>query len=330
MPLIEHSGYKAPWLFRNPHFQTIYASKVRVVWRLPFARERIETPDADFFDVDWVRRGNKRLVIILHGLGGSTRSRDVPAFGRQALAHGWDIACVNYRGCSGEPNRLFRSYHSGATEDPLQLLELAHTRDGYERVGFAGFSLGGNITLKLLGELGSTAPRWLCGAVALAAPTHLASCADVLARVEMRAYMRRFIVVLSQHLDVKNTRFPGVLKATPARIRRMRRFHEFDEAVTAPANGFASAQDYWARASSKPLLPRIAVPTLLISALDDPFLSPECHPFDEARASAHLTFEPTIRGGHVGWVTPWSARGNGAWWHETRAMDFLEAFGTGT
>jgi len=112
MPLIEHSGYDAPWLFRNPHVQTIYASKARVVWRLPFARERIETPDGDFFDIDWVRRGNKRLVIILHGLGGSTRSRYVPAFGRQALARGWDCACVNFRSCSGEPNRLYRSYHS--------------------------------------------------------------------------------------------------------------------------------------------------------------------------------------------------------------------------
>jgi len=327
MPLIEQSGYKAPPLFRNPHVQTIYASKARVVWRLPFARERIETPDGDFFDVDWVRRGNKRLIIVLHGLGGSTRSRYVPAFGRQALAHGWDIACVNYRGCSGEPNRLFGSYHSGATEDPAQLIQLAHARDGYEQVAIAGFSLGGNITLKLLGELGASAPPWLCGSVAFAAPTHLASCADVLAGPSMRPYMRRFIVLLSRHLDVKNARFPGRLKATPAQIRRMRRFHEFDEAVTAPAHGFASAQDYWARASSKPLLPRIAVPVLLVSALDDPFLSPECHPFDEARASAHLTFEPTTHGGHVGWVTPWRPRLHGAWWHESRALEFLDALG---
>jgi predicted alpha/beta-fold hydrolase len=327
MPLIEHSGYNAPRLFRNPHAQTIYASKVRVVWRLPFARERIETPDGDFFDVDWVRRGNKRLVVVLHGLGGSTRSRYVPAFGRQALAHGWDVACMNYRGCSGEPNRLFGSYHSGATEDPLYLIELAHARAGYERVALAGFSLGGNITLKLLGDLGPSAPSWLCGAVAFAAPTHLASCADVLARPAMRAYMGRFIVLLSQHLDEKNAHFPGRLKATPAQIRRMRRFHEFDEAFTAPAHGFASAQDYWARASSKSLLARIAVPTLLINALDDPFLSPECHPFDEARASAHLTFEPTTLGGHVGWVTPWSPRLDGAWWHESRAMEFLDGVG---
>lgn len=325
MPLIENSDYSAPRFFRNPHVQTIFASKLRLVPRQPFVRERVETPDGDFFDVDWLRRGSRRVVVVLHGLGGSTESPYVPAFARVATDNGWEVACMNFRGCSGEPNRLFRSYHSGATEDPLHLLRLIHDRDGYEHVAIAGFSLGGNVTLKLLGELGSEAPHWLCGAVAFAAPTDLASCAELLARPGLTLYMRRFIVLLSAHLDEKNRRFPGRLRVPPARIRRFKRFHEFDEAYTAPAHGFASAEDYWARASSRPFIPRIRVPTLLVNSLDDPFLTHECHPLEEARANGNFWFETTIHGGHVGWVTPRAAGGRMAWWHERRAMKFLSA-----
>lgn len=322
MPLIENSGYTAPRLFRNPHVQTIFASKVRIVWKLPFARERIETPDGDFFDVDWVRRGNRRLVVILHGLTGSTRSRYVPAFGSVALAHGWDCACMNFRGCSGVPNRTLRSYHSGETGDPLRLLELAHSRDGYERVALAGFSLGGNVTLKLVGEFGDSPPPWFCGAVAFSAPTDLATSAEQMALPSRSPYMMRFIRVLSQELRYKMLKFPGQIKVPDAGINRMQTFREFDDVYTAPVHGFTSAEDYWARASSRPLIPRITVPTLLINALDDPFLTPECHPLEEARASEHFTFEPTTHGGHVGWV---SFGKGGAFWDELRAMDFLDA-----
>jgi len=325
MPLIENSDYSAPRYFRNPHVQTIFASKLRLVPRQPFVRERIETPDGDFFDVDWIQRGSKRVVVVLHGLGGSTASTYIPAFARVAADNGWDVACMNFRGCSGEPNRLFRSYHSGATEDPLHLLQLAHERDGYRHVAIVGFSLGGNVTLKLLGELGGDTPHWLCGAVAYASPTDLASCARLLARPGLTLYMRRFIVLLSTHLEEKNRRFPGLLKVPPSRIRRFKRFHEFDEVYTAPAHGFASAEDYWARASSRPFIPRIRVPTLLVNSLDDPFLTHDCHPLEEARANGNFWFETTTHGGHVGWVTPRSAGGRAAWWHERRGMKFLNA-----
>lgn len=327
MPLIEHSTYTEPAFFRNPHLQTIYASKVRFVRRLPFERERIETPDGDFFDVDRVRRGNRRLVIILHGLAGCTRSRYVQAFARVALAMGWDCACMNFRGCSGVPNRLYRSYHSGATEDPAQLVEIAGTRDGYTRVAIVGFSLGGNVALKLLGDLGASHPPWLCGGVAMSAPTDLATSARLMATPGRRPYMWRFIRMLSKTLGEKNRRFPGRLKTSAHLLAHMRTFEEFDGAYTAPAHGFKDARDYWAKASSRPVLPAIAVPTLLINSLDDPFLSPECHPFEEARASASFTFEPTTHGGHVGWVTPRTPGNNGAWWHELRAMEFLDGIG---
>lgn len=327
MPLIENSDYSAPRFFRNPHVQTVFASKLRLVPRQPFVRERVETPDGDFFDVDWLRSGNKRAIVVLHGLGGSTDSPYIPAFARVASDNGWDVACMNLRGCSGEPNRLFRSYHSGATEDPLQLLQLVHGRDGYESVAIAGFSLGGNITLKLLGELGGNAPHWLCGGVAFATPTDLASCAERLARPGLRLYMWRFIRLLCRNIDDKNRRFPGQMKVPPAQIRRMRTFLEFDGAYTAPAHGFASAVDYWARASSRPFIPRIRVPTLLINSLDDPFLTHACHPLEEARANGNFWFETTTHGGHMGWVTPRSAGGRTAWWHERRAIGFLDNVG---
>jgi len=324
MPLIENSTYAAPRFFKNPHVQTLFAAKVRIVWKQPYKRERIETSDGDFFDVDWVRKGNRRLVIILHGLTGSTKSRYVPAFARVALARGWDCACMNFRGCSGEPNRLFRSYHSGATEDPAQLLDIAGTRDGYKKVAVVGFSLGGNVALKLLGDLGASPPPWLVGGVAFAAPTHLATSARLMALPERRPYMWRFIRVLSVNLKERNRKFPGRVRIPLAEIDQMRTFEEFDNAYTAPAHGFTDAHDYWARASSRPVLPAISVPTLLVNSLDDPFLSSECHPYAEARESEHFTFEPTTHGGHVGWV---SFGKGGAFWDELRAMDFLDGIG---
>jgi predicted alpha/beta-fold hydrolase len=283
--------------------------------------QRIPTPDGDFLDLDWSEvgaGGAGRLVILSHGLEGSSDRAYVRGMVRAFNRHGWDALAWNYRGCSGEPNRLFRSYHSGATEDLDAVLQHALTR-GHAAVGLVGFSLGGNLTLKYLGERGDAVDARVAGAVAFSVPCDLASSAVKLARPENLAYMRRFMLSLTGKLAAKRTRFPGRLPDVD--VSKMRTFAAFDGYYTAPAHGFASAEDYWRRASSRPFIPGIRRPTLLINAQDDPFLTPACVPEEEARDHPHFHLLTPRWGGHVGFMQD---RLDGAYWSEEVATAFME------
>jgi predicted alpha/beta-fold hydrolase len=217
------------------------------------------------------------------------------------------VAPWNYRGCSGVPNRLLRSYHSGFTPDLSTVVERMR---GYETIALVGFSLGGNLVLKYLGERGGAAP--VARAVAFSAPVDLAASSIRMADRDNFLYMMHFMRGLSQKVRIKARRFP--LDVRP--LRGMRTFREFDGAYTAPLNGFSSAEDYWAKASSKPLLGNIRVPTLLVQAADDPILTPDCFP----PAGGTLRVEVTRHGGHVGFYAPGREYGS-----ERRAAEFLEA-----
>jgi hypothetical protein len=239
----------------------------------------------------------------------------VRAFNRR----GWDALAWNMRGCSGEPNKLPRFYHSGATED-LEAV-VAHVRQispRYRGLALVGFSLGGNITLKYLGERGEAVHPLIVGAVAFSVPCDLASGARKMARSRNRIYLRRFLRLLHGKIRAKMTLMPG--RITDQGYHRIKTFKDFDDRYTAPLHGFESAEDYWRRASSKQFLPAIAVPALLVNAGNDPFLGKECYPTAEARRHPKVYLEMPASGGHVGFV---SFTKGGEYWSETRAGEFL-------
>ena len=316
MPVVT-STYRAPFFLRNGHLQTILPALLRRRVALTYALERLELADGDFLDLAWARAGHGRLAIITHGLEGDASAGYVRGMASALDAGGWDALAWNFRGCGAESNRLLRFYHSGETGD-LGLV-IGHAASRYPCMALVGFSLGGNLTLKYLGE--SPPHPAIVGAVAISAPVDLASSAAQLDRRSAnRLYLRRFLKTLIAKVEAKALRYPGELDL--AGIRRIRTFREFDDRYTSVIHGFGDAADYWAQSSSRQYLAGITAPTLLLNARDDPFLSPECFPLGEARVNPHFFLETPDHGGHVGFVSFDGARPT---WAERRAVEFLSA-----
>lgn len=330
MPIVTSSTYRPPLGFWGGHVQTVYPTFFRRVEGVRYERERIPTPDGDFLDLDWSVTGARRMLVICHGLEGSARGHYVRGLVRAACRRGWDALAWNYRGCSGEPNRTLRFYHSGATDDLETVLSHAARRGSWDDVALVGFSLGGNLVLKYLGER-DVADGFVRRAVAFSVPCDLAAASERLAHWSNALYMRRFLRSLDRKISAKErliengqvvpTRADSVTLGTGLRPIAMRTFREFDDCFTAPLHGFASAEDYWHRCSSKQFLPRISIPTLLVNARNDPFLPPSCFPWEHAEQSRHLHLETPRWGGHVGFML---FNPEGEYWSEKRALDFLE------
>jgi hypothetical protein len=315
MPHLTHSSYRPPVWLRSGHLQTIYPTLYRRVDGVVYQRERVELPDGDFVDLDWCRTGAPRAVLICHGLESSSRSHYILGMVRALGRRGWDAAALNFRGCSGEPNRLLRSYHSGDTGDLAAVLRRVAGGD-YRDLALVGFSLGGNVVLKYLGEDAAAVPVPVRAAAAVSVPCDLAASARRLAKRSNRIYMRRFIRKLGEKVAAKAARYPGQVRL--ADFAGITTFEEFDDRYTAPVHGFAGAADYWARAACIPFLPAIRVPTLVLNALDDPFLTPGCHPVAAAAVHPRLYLETPRWGGHVGFIRP-----GGEYYHESRVGEFL-------
>lgn len=311
-------SYRAPWWMSNCHFQTIFPALYRRVDDSFFSRERIATEDGDFLDLDWARAGHDRLVVLSHGLEGHSRRPYMLGMARAALAEGWDVLAWNFRSCSGEANRMLTSYHSGQTRDLAQVIDLG-AQQGYREIALIGFSIGGNKTLLYLGREAHRHPSALSRAVVFSVPCDLASSTVRLAEARNRIYMINFLKSFRQKLEQKQVLFPGQIDLRD--FAAIRNFQDYDSRFTAPMHGFASAEEYWRESSSKPWVPSIQVPTLLVSAGDDPFLPPECYPQREAAANPNFTLEITPHGGHVGYIRWRSER----YWSELRAMQFLSS-----
>ena len=314
MPIIP-SDFRPPWYLREGHVQTILPVLLPRRVDLTFERERWESPDGDFLDLDWARSGRNHVAILSHGLEGSSKDACIRGMAAALVAAGWDVLAWNFRGCGGEANRLLRFYHSGETGDLAAVIGYAAA--AYTRVALIGFSLGGNVTLKYLGEA-QTHPAVVAG-VGISVPVDLAASVRVLdQRWANRIYLRRLLEPLVAKVQAKARLFPHQLDVAGARA--IRTFAEFDGRYTAPLHGFRDAMDYWARSSARPFLPRITVPTLLLNARNDPLLAPECFPFEEAEANPALFLEAPKSGGHVGFLDffhglhPWS---------EQRVVKFL-------
>ena len=320
MPLIHNSTYRAPWLFRSAHLQTIYPALIRHVPLITSERERIDTPDGDHLFLDWYRNENSnKLVILTHGLEGSSRQTYMQGMARVFSQAGWNVLAWNFRGCAGGSNNKVHSYHSGATGELQIILDHVFKQDNFTEIALVGFSLGGNVTLKYLGERAQDLDTRIQSAVAVSVPCDLESSSYRLERKENFLYMARFMVSLRRKIRKKMDLFPDQVKDKG--LKDMWTFREFDDAYTAPMHGFKSAQDYWTQSSSKPYLPKIRIPTLLINAADDTFLPQECYPVTAARNSDYFHLEIPFRGGHVGFVNFNRAR---SYWSERRALEFVE------
>lgn len=293
---IATADYRPAWWLPGPHLMTIFPALFRRATCPPARAERIELPDGDFVDLAWVGDGRRDapLVLVLHGLEGSIQSPYVRGILGALDARGWRAVLLHFRGTSGTPNRLARAYHSGDTGDVRFVLGALAARG--ERVDAAvGYSLGGNVLLKLLGEDREASP--LRAAVAVSAPLLLAPCADRLRRGASRGYDQLLLSSLVARLGEKERR----LGLTPIPRERLRSIRDFDEHVTAPLHGFLGADDYYARSSSRPFLRHVARPTLILHAVDDPFMTPEVIPTTE-ELSPWVRLELSARGGHVGFV----------------------------
>ncbi len=319
MPIVSESSYRPPLLLPGGHLQTIVPALYRKAERVTRERERLELADGDFLDLEWRREGRGSLAILSHGLEGSAGASYIQSMARVLSARGWDVLAWNYRGCSGEMNRLPRFYHSGATEDLSAVIEHALAVHPAERIDLVGFSLGGNMTLKYLGEKGAEVSPVLGRAVAFSVPCDLACSSRTLDTAFNReVYMRRFIKTLADKVRRKHVMFPDDLD--PKGLEKIRTFREFDDRYTAPLHGFRDAEDYWERSSSKQYLSVIRVPALMVNARNDPFLGRGCFPEDEAEESPFFYLEAPSSGGHVGFPT----KDRGEFWMGQRAIGFLE------
>jgi len=314
MPLLE-SRFRPPLFLRNGHLQTILGALLPRRFRNNVLAERLELPDGDFLDLDWVKAGHRRLAVISHGLEGSSKNRDIRGLSAALNKAGWDTLAWNFRGCSGELNRCLRFYHSGETGDLSAVL--SHAAGSYSRLALVGFSLGGNMILKYLGE-GNVHPD-LQAAVAVSVPVDLASSARALdRRPGNQIYLRRFMKSLAAKVEAKAKQFPTEIDATG--VRDVRSFSIFDDRYTARIHGFRDAEDYWSQSSAIGYLNRISIPTLLLNAKDDPFLSLESFPSTEGRQNPCLSLETPNSGGHLGFL---DAQG---FWIERRIPEFLNQF----
>lgn len=293
-------SYVAPTWLPGGHAQTIYPLLIKP---LPpaYRRERWSTPDGDFVDVDWVDGDDRQpLLVLFHGLEGSSTSHYAASLMHALRERGWTGLVCHFRGCSGEANLLPRAYHSGDTAEIDWLLRNCRLRFPDRQIYAAGVSLGGNALLKWLGERETGARSVIDAAAAISAPIDLAACGHVLARGFNRVYTQHFLATLKRSADAKWQRFPGIFDRR--RMRAARSLYEFDDAVTAPLHGYRGADDYWCRASAKPGLRAVALPTLLLNARNDPFLPAAALPVASEVAPC-VTLDFPDQGGHVGFVS---------------------------
>jgi len=318
MPIVENSYKPSPILksgFINTVYRTFNPSK-----DIDYTRTRISTSDNDFLDIDFVHQSTKTLVIILHGLEGSSQSTYVKDFVHHLKKEKIAVAALNFRSCSGEDNLNLASYHSGKTDDLHTTIQYISKEFNYTNICLLGFSMGGNILLKYLGEPIAKASSIKC-AMAVSVPCDLQGSSHELSKKRNYIFMQRFLRSLKKKTFQKIAKHPTApIKITA--VKNAKNFYDFDGAVTAPIFGFKDAKDYWIQNSCKPYLDAITIPTLLINALDDSFLSKSCHPFKEAKTNKQLFFMPTSFGGHVGFNHPFI--GASKRWLEKSLIQFLD------
>lgn len=322
MPLLKNAEYQPPFWLPNGHFQTIYPALFRQVPTVPYQRVRLHTPDDDFLDLDWSkvqpRQGNQpnHLVILSHGLEGDSSRQYITGMVRLFNANGYDCLAWNYRSCSGELNKQLRFYHSGATDD-LDLVIRTATAS-YSHIYLIGFSLGGNLTLKYVGEKGENLSPKIKKAVTFSVPLHLSGSSSQMESWEDWIYTKRFNRSLLAKVKAKAVYFPENIAVE--NIKKVQTLRDFDNYYTSQLHGFKDAEDYYTHNSSLFYLENIQIPTLIINAQNDPFLSKECYPFDLAQKMPQVYLLAPKQGGHCGF---WQHGYEGVLWSEYQALAWV-------
>ena len=351
MPNITASSYTPKGLFKSGHVQTIYPTLFRSVndprisskskgsrqhvYQHQYQRERLELLDGDFLDLDWtthfdannrihlnnndgINNDNGRLAILCHGLESSTDATYMRCMAKACHLNGWDSVGYNFRGCSGEPNRLPHAYHCGLTDDLDTVVQHAIKTDRYRSISLIGFSLGGNLVLKYLGERGQDIAPQITNAAAVSVPCDLADSSIQLERRDNWIYKTRFLRLLVSKSRLKKALISQQLGQWPT--NEIRSIKDFDEHFTAPLNNFKNADHYYETTSSIRFLSQIQRPTLLLNAKNDPLLGGNCFPYSIAEKNAALYLETPLYGGHVGFIED---NPEGLYWHERRILEFL-------
>ena len=302
---------------RGSHAQTIWSSFLRLKPRLDIEWQRVELSDGDFIDLAWSGPKAGKTVLILHGLEGSLHSSYASGLMHALNQRGYRACLMHFRGCSTQPNRLPQWYHSGQSEDPQRILEFLRDQMGIELYAAVGFSLGGNVLLKWLGEQGAAMP--LQRAVVMSVPFQLAHSAQRMGEGSSRLY--QWYLVSSMQKKYKK-KFARVASPLNIDIDTLNTFWQFDDQVTAPLHGFNGVDDYYTRASSRQFIPQICVPTLILHARDDPFMYAHTPPMSD-ELPENVWLELTEHGGHVGFISG-MIPGLAHYWGERRVVEWID------
>jgi predicted alpha/beta-fold hydrolase len=319
MPLIEESSYKAPDYLKSAHLQTIYPTLLRRIKDVNYRRKTINTPDGDFIDIDISSVNSDKLVILTHGLEGSSKQSYIKGMVKFYNKRGYDCAAINMRSCSGRLNKLHRFYHMGSSDDLKLTVDYMNTLSEFSSIFLIGFSMGGNITAKYLGEHGDSLPKNVKKAVLFSTPICLLSTAPKIERWENILYKENFLYTLKKKIldkRKKSDKFP----INKEIIYKIKTFSDFDDFVTAPLHGFKNAKEYWKKTSSIHFIKGIKIPTLLVNAKNDPLLGEHCYPHDIAKNHDKLYLETPTHGGHVGFIL---MNKEDEYWSERRSYEFF-------
>lgn len=307
-------NYKPHLLLRNGHLNTIFSALGRRAPRVQFERRRITTHDEDFLDLDLIQKGSNKVVVLCHGLEGSSNTKYITGSSKILSDAGFDVCAMNYRFCSGEINRKPQLYHSGWTIDLHSVIQ--SIEEEYQEIYLAGFSLGGNLALKYCGEDLFKRSQKLKAVCAVSTPLNLLSSSLQMLRLENWAYTKRFLKTLYHKIRLKNQQFPDVFDLSY--ISKISTVMDFDNYYTGPLNGYEDAKDYYSKCSSDQFLPNIEIPALIISALDDPFLGQDCFPNEEDVRNSKVQLCYTKYGGHVAYYQ----KGENSW-NEQKMLEFF-------
>ena len=317
MPVVS-SNYKGPpFFYMNGHFETIIPSMSRKIEGVNYEREQIETPDDDFLNLDWLKNGHEKLLVISHGLEGGSDRHYVLAMAKLFSENGWDVLAWNNRSCNGEMNRQRILYHHAASYDVRTVVDHAMAVGSYDKVAMVGMSMGGGQTIRYLGEEREFGlPQQVKRAVAISVPCSLPESVDTLALRSNKVYEKRFLNKLKDKLRRKAAQYPDI---DIARLDEIKTLEAFDETYSAPLHGFESRADFYVHCNPFPFISKISKELLILNALNDPLLVGNCYPYELAKGMSNVYLEAPKRGGHVGFVIT----GSEYTYSELRTLEFL-------
>lgn len=305
--------YKPSLLFRSGHLSTCFPTIFRKV-EIKYERERIDTSDGDFLDIDWVKNNNQSVLVLCHGLEGSSNSNYIKGIAKYFSARNWDILVMNYRGCSGEMNKKIKFYNMGQIEDLALVLDKTK---GYKKVVLAGFSLGGGLVLNYLGKTKEYTENLKC-AIAVSAPCDAYGSSKKFDEKGNLIYRKYFLNKLKSKMEAKLKIYPDNEKLKEG--LKANSIEEFDNLFTSAVYGYKDAVDYYNHVSANKVLKYIKIPTLILMAKDDPIMSDSCYPVEESKENKNITLQITKYGGHVGYVQ----LGKESYWLEERMYEYIK------